>query len=644
MARIHVLNEATIGKIAAGEVVERPAAAIKELIENSLDAGATSVTVEITDGGMGMFRVSDNGCGIDESDIRLAFERHATSKIRTETDLDSVSTLGFRGEALASIAAVGKVTMITRTQGTDTGLEIQNNGGVILSIREKPCAIGTTIIVKEIFFNTPVRKGFMKKTSVETGAVTDLVSRMILSRPDVSFRFISNGNRIFQSVGDGNLLTAVMTVFGRHASLTMRKVEGHGNGIIVHGYVGVGENARGNRNNELFFINQRVMQSPLLSKALENACRERVMIGKFPVCAIHIKISYEAVDVNVHPNKLTVRFRDEEAVSEALMMLIRDALRDEDAFEHPVDMHLTGRKPSRPEDPIGIAVRPPQGERQESPPLVTTSKTIPKATDRDRTAKLESVALPDLVQTDESPATGSQVLSEPPASARWRMDPAEASLSEPFPVRPSSLPPEENSCQVVLDLEKEIPLNLHGALFNTYIMIEKDDQLLLIDQHAVHERLLFDRFVSSCDQGNAGQILLIPLIISLTKKELAVVFDNLDILEGIGFSIEPFGENEIAVRTVPVILGNAQSETFLRDAVAEIENGRIPGKDKRREALLQLACKHAVKGGEPLTDDVLRWIVSEMLEKKVTPTCPHGRPLVISISRRELDRKFKRIQ
>ena len=358
MGKIKLLSESMIGKIAAGEVVERPVSAVKELVENSLDAGASAVTVEIREGGLAYLRVTDNGCGIDESDLRLAFERHATSKISKEPDLYSIATLGFRGEALASIAAVSHVVMTTCTAQRDTGLKVTNEGGRIQKIEEAACTTGTTIVVTDLFFNTPVRKGFIKKPSAEASAIQELMHQFILSRPDVSFRYLCDGKTVLHSPGDGQLTSAAMTVFGSKAMGSMRKVEGHASGILVKGFVGIGESARGNRGQEYFFINRRMMHSAVLSNAVEAACRERVMIGKFPVCALHIKIAYEAVDVNVHPNKLEVRFRDEKAVSDALLSIVLEALKDSDAFEKPVEMVLTPRKNEPvPERPSGGEIR-----------------------------------------------------------------------------------------------------------------------------------------------------------------------------------------------------------------------------------------------------------------------------------------------
>ena len=311
MGKIRLLTEDVIGKIAAGEVVERPAAAIKEMVENSLDAGASAITVEIKEGGIQSIRVTDNGAGIPQSDIRMAFERHATSKIVTAEDLVHVQTLGFRGEALASIAAVSKVTCITKTKADGSGIKVQNEGGAIVSIEETACPQGTTIVVKDLFYNTPVRLKFLKKPATEASYVTDYMMRLILSRPDVSFRYISQGKVIYHSPGDGQLKSAAYSVYGKELLRYMREVKGNQAGLLVNGYVGLGEGARGNRNHQTFLINGRYMRSNILSEALENACRERVMIGKYPSCVLHITMPFDKVDVNVHPNKLEVRFQEE---------------------------------------------------------------------------------------------------------------------------------------------------------------------------------------------------------------------------------------------------------------------------------------------------------------------------------------------
>ncbi len=636
MSKIRMLSESMIGKIAAGEVVERPASAMKELTENSLDAGATAITAEIRDGGLSYIRVTDNGSGIEESDIRMAFERHATSKISREQDLSSIATLGFRGEALASIAAVSRVTLITRTAQRDTGLKVINEGGKILSVEETACPVGTTITVTDLFFNTPVRKGFMKKASAEGAAVSDLIVQLILSRPDVSFRFLNGGKVQYHSPGDGQMSSAVHTIWGGQVLNSMRPVKGHLNGVIVSGYVGIGENARGNRSQEFFFINGRMMHSGILSSALETACRERVMIGRFPICAIHLQIPYEAVDVNVHPNKLEVRFRDEQAVAETVITLVTEALRDRDAFEKPVTMELKDRKAFMKEETNIPAASPAAKEPIRQPTAeVTVTRMLPPAA-----ALQQNIKKPEPVFR-ETPRPPEQYAVTNQPERRYAADSAPEISG---PAARADMPAEKAEQVSTILPEIRKPLRIFGALFNTYILIEYEDTLLMVDQHAVHERLLFDRLMQENREQHLGQELLVPYVISLTRKEIGLIEENRKELESIGLTIESFGEKDAAVRTIPVVLGEAETPGFVRDIIADLETGKGLTFEKKRADLLQTACKHAVKGGEALSEDQLRSLVTEMIEKKVTPTCPHGRPLVVAISRRELDKKFKRIQ
>ena len=644
MSKIRMLSESMIGKIAAGEVVERPASAMKELIENSLDAGATAVTAEIRDGGLSYIRVTDNGSGIDESDIRMAFERHATSKVSKEQDLTAIATLGFRGEALASIAAVSHVSLTTRTSNRDTGLHVINEGGKIVSVEEMACPVGTTITVTDLFFNTPVRKGFMKKAAAEGAAVSDLIIQLILSRPDVSFRFITGGKVQYHSPGDGQLSSAVHTIWGGQVLKTMRLVKGHLNGIMLDGYVGIGENSRGNRGQEFFFINGRMMHSGILSGALETACRERVMIGRFPICALHLRIAYESVDINVHPNKLEVRFRDEIAVSEAVTTLVLEALQERDAFERPVIMELNHedksflQEESKPSEaaPSGSVIK--KGFRAPTAD-VTVSARLPASA----SVPEKERPFPVFREINENP---SNYHTTEKTKRMYAADAMPAVSIAPGNIKPAETDPIPEKAEQVNTILPEItkPLKIFGALFNTYILIEYEDHLLMVDQHAVHERLLFDRLMQEHQIQNLGQELLVPFIVPMTPREISMIEENQKELESIGLTIESFGEKDAAVRTIPMILGEAETAEFIKDILADLETGKGLTFDKKRADLLQTACKHAVKGGERLSEDQLRSLVTEMIEKKVTPTCPHGRPLVVAITRRELDKKFKRIQ
>ena len=634
---IRLLTQEVIGKIAAGEVVERPSAAIKELVENSLDAGATAVTVEIRDGGITYFRVTDNGSGIRQSEIRMAFERHATSKITASDDLNAIQTLGFRGEALASIAAVAKVTCTTRTHADDTGIKVQNEGGQITSMEETACPEGTTFVVRELFYNTPVRLKFLKKPVTEAGLVSDLMMRLILSRPDVSFRYVSQGKTLYHSAGDGQLESAVFSIYGSEMKRTMRRVHGCEGGVVVDGYVGIGEGARSNRSHESFFINGRYMRSGLLSSAVESGVRERVMIGKYPTCVIHLTMSYEQVDVNVHPNKLEVRFQNEAAVAQAVENIIRDSIADRDALERPTPMLLTEEE--RPQLPVQVTKTVPTNTPQ-TQPLMVKSQTVPTMT------AVESNPTPAAVPVQQrAPIPTVPVMRSPAATVQRYLE--EETLPQPLSSVPETIaqtPLEGEQVESFLpDAPK--PMKLLGVVFNTFILVEYEDHLLMIDQHAVHERLLFDKLSKAYDQHEAGQELLVPLVLHVSRREQELLEDNKAVLESIGLSVESFGDQEISVRSLPMILGQPQAADFIRDILDQLqsERGQI-NMDKRRASILQLACKKAVKGGDPLSEDEIRDLVSRMIDQQVTPTCPHGRPLVVAISHRELDKRFKRIQ
>lgn len=639
---IRLLTQEVIGKIAAGEVVERPAAAIKELVENSLDAGATAVTVEIRDGGISYFRVTDNGSGIRQSDIRMAFERHATSKISASDDLAAIQTLGFRGEALASIAAVGRVTCTTRTKEDATGVKVQNDGGQITSIEETACPEGTTFIVRELFYNTPVRLKFLKKPATEAGLVSDLMMRLILSRPDVSFRYISQGKTLYHSAGDGQLASAVFSIYGSEMRRTMRQVHGCQSGVVLDGFVGIGEGARGSRGHQSFFINGRYMRSGLLSAAVESGVRERVMIGKFPTCVLHLTMPFDAVDVNVHPNKLEVRFQNEQAIAQAVEDIVRDSIADRDALERPTPMLLTPAIPATA--PVQVTketeIRPNSVSlEQNKPNSASAVQAVPSISKPNVVPPLAPAAA--LPQRGPIPAR-TAVLQQPSDMVRQYM--AEETLPPPASsqVVPAAPDPEQTPSFLP---EAPKPMKLLGVAFNTFILVEYEDHLLMIDQHAVHERLLFDKLSKAYDQHEAGQELLIPLVIPVSQREQELLEENRALLEGIGLTVELFGDHEVSVRSLPMILGQPQAADFIRDLLDQLQSERgVINMDKRRSAILQIACKKAVKGGDALSEDEIRDLVSRMIDQKVTPTCPHGRPLIVAISHQELDKRFRRIQ
>ncbi len=663
--KIALLTDEVIGKIAAGEVVERPSAAIKELVENSLDAGATSVTVEIRDGGISYFRVTDNGSGIQAEDIRMAFERHATSKIRRTDDLFSIATLGFRGEALASIAAVAHVTCTTRTKNDTSGIRVKNSGGVIESIEEAACPEGTTFVVRDLFFNTPVRLKFLKKPATEAGFVSDLMMRLILSRPDVSFRYVSQGKTLYHSAGDGKLSSAVFSIYGRELLRSMREVNGHQGGLILKGFVGVGESGRASRNHQSFFINGRFMRSALLSAAVEAACRERVLNGKYPVCVLHLTMPYDAVDVNVHPNKLEVRFQQEAAVAEAVEAIVRDAFAEQTALEQPTMMHLTQESP--PTVPVTMVKQ----TVTVTEPQSVAKMTVLKDEKNDRTTKkteIKPTAVQEKTQTQEalkqnqnvpvfptreermpvlevcnSPALVLERREAAPAlsSGRTTIPPLNASERK----HPERRTPIQAEQQRILPETEKNGMRLIGTLFDSYILVEYEQNLLLIDQQAVHERMLFDRMMKALDQQRCGQELLTPMLVTLTRREQQMLAEHQEELEAIGLIVESFGENEVSIRSIPMIMGQPQAAGLLRDILDQLEGERgVISLEKRRAAILALACKRSVRPGDRLNESDLRELVSRVVDRHMIPASPRGTPMVVALNRTDIDRRFRRMQ
>lgn len=640
MQHIHQLPPDVIGQIAAGEVVERPAAAIKELVENSMDAGATAITVDIRDGGITSFRVSDNGSGIAPQDIRLAFARHATSKISTAADLYGVRSLGFRGEALASIAAVAKVTCQTRQKGQDTGIFLLNEGGEILEIRDAACPDGTSFTIKDLFFNAPVRRKFLKKPAAETAAVSELMARLILSHPSTSFRFMADGKMVYFSAGDGKLSSAVMSVYGTETLKLLTPVEGGMNGVLLSGFVGVGDAGRGNRGHEHFFLNGRAMKSPLLSGALENACRQRVTIGRFPMCVLHLTMPYENADVNVHPNKWEVRFQDERGVREAVETVVFDALQktNEAPPIPPLFFSATEHTPAPAKIEVTQPAPPSQDQPKESkekapPPLSAFTEDGAPPSFAPAPAPREKAPLPPLPAPQKM-----RVMKDSGASLLPPRSPSSQAVIQ------ADTQPQQTQDALVESAFLEEPIRILGVAFNTYIVMEYKNLLILSDQHAVHERLLYEKFMRETETAPASQALLIPLAVRLSKAEYACYEENADALLRAGFDLTPFGDDTVQMRGVPMILGQPQAEKCLIEALDELLQNPSCTPADRTSRVIQMSCKHAVKGGERLPDESVKQLIRDVIEQKVTPTCPHGRPLMVQLTRTDLEKRFKRIQ
>jgi len=689
------LDEEIIGKIAAGEVVENPASAIKELIENSLDAGATCVTVEIRDGGISYLRVTDNGRGIPARDVRLAFERHATSKIRKSEDLFNLRTLGFRGEALASIAAVSKLTLTTRHTGEENGTRAVNEGGIIQSISEAASPQGTTIVARDLFFNTPVRLKFLKKPVTEAARVAEVIARLILAHPDISFKLIHNSKQVYSSSGNGDLRSAVFCLYGREIANAMIPVKSEGS-VSVNGLVGIGAQARSNRSRQTFIVNGRTIRSPLLTQALEEGCRERVTIGHYPICVLNIQMPVTMVDVNVHPNKLEVRFSDENLIYQNVKAAVFDSF-SASALDSAPKMSLTREETkvftgsvrvidTENEEGIAKARQETQKENQEAQteqPIKVRVLSVPMQEGEAQTSKEEKAERPTVKQhTDFSSFVtqyfGGSALRESVIPGKMRnqgsVQPvaAQASIEEPAAQNPDSekktieentpliqkqesVPKQDSMPEPVQENMLASEKNEHlgpalegysilGVAFDTYIILQNDKQMIFIDQHAAHERILYEKLMREIDAGVGSQMLMVSQIVHVTPQDRAKIETYSEEIKSAGFDIEPFGDDSYQIRAVPNVLGVPQSKSAFLEMVDRLGELRVLStQQKRRDAILQMACKKAIKGGDKLTIEEIRPLLADMMAGSAPPTCPHGRPLVVILTRSELEKRFRRI-
>ena len=659
---IRILDAATVGRIAAGEVVERPASVVKELVENSLDAGATSVTVEIRDGGIGYMRVTDNGCGIEPGQVRLAFENHATSKLVTPEQLDDIRTLGFRGEALPSIAAVARVEMTTRAKAQEAGTRLNVEGGRNMIVREIGCPEGTTVIMRDLFFNIPVRRAFLRKAQYEAALVNDTVARMILGSPKISFRFINNGRTVYHSFGDGDLRHAVFAVYGRETAENMLEVDQSEGAMRIRGLVGVGEQAKATRAHEAFFINGRSVRCPLLSQALESVCRERVTIGMYPMCALHLTLAPGSVDVNVHPNKLEVRFRDEGATRTCVESMLRDALQGGSM------LRLKAEKPAIVEEKHTVEQLP----LPDMDNVTANTTEVQNAQTEVVNQKTEVSNIATKVVKDALPDDAFEALIQA-ERRRLGISPSGSELREtafaPWPKRSpvpdvmtfagggtvpfaqmhgpmaTKTPPAQPIEQLTLAQDRDsAPYRVIGVLFKTYILLECEDAFLLIDQHAAHERLRYDALAKAVEEGVASQRLLTPQIVRVSAREMTLVEENMDALTAAGYDISPIGDRDLQIRAVPHIHGHAELTPRFMDVISSLSGLGSAALEARRDEILQAACKGAVKAGDALSDSEIKALLSQMEASGAPPTCPHGRPVIKTFSRREIERMFRRIQ
>lgn len=639
MANITVLDQNTINKIAAGEVVERPMSVVKELLENAIDAKATAITVEIKDGGISFIRVTDNGCGIPKEEIPLAFLRHATSKIRTVEDLFTISSLGFRGEALASIAAVSQVELITKTSDALTGFRYQIEGGQEKSMEEVGAPEGTTFISRNLFYNTPARKKFLKTAATEAAHVAGLVEKLAMSHPDISIRFIQNNQNKLHTSGNHNLKDLVYTLFGREIAANLLPVEQVIGDGRVTGFVGKPVIARNNRNVEHYFINGRYIKSSIIARAIEEAYKPFLMQHKYPFVMLHITMEPESLDVNVHPTKMELRFRDGEEVFVRIRDAVSQALAHRELIPK-VELAHTDRA-SRQEE---------EREREKRRAMG------PEPFEKKRMGFYEQT----LKQLTSMPEDG--FLKEGfgnNAGGAGQLKPLrsqQTSLSTAFPVNPPSeagSPPKplEESQQMELFDDKFLGKGarekhrLIGQLFNTYWLVEYRQQLFIIDQHAAHEKVLFERTMASLKTRDFGtQSVSPPIILTLTVNEELLMKKYMSYFQGMGFEIEHFGGREYAVRGVPANLFSIAKKDLLLEMLDGLSEDAQAGEpDMIYEKVASMSCKAAVKGNHTMTGAEADALIDQLLDMENPYACPHGRPTILSMSKYELEKKFKRI-
>ena len=625
MPIIHVLDQNTINKIAAGEVIERPASVVKELLENAIDAKATAITVEIREGGIGFIRVTDNGCGIAKEDLPLAFLRHSTSKIRSVEDLFTVSSLGFRGEALSSIAAVAQVEVITKTADHLTGSRYQIEGGAEKSMEEIGAPDGTTFIARNLFYNTPVRRKFLKTPVTEGAHVADLVEKIALSHPEISIRFIQNNQNKLHTSGNHNLKDIVYTIYGREITANLIALEHKTEVISISGLIGKPVIARSNRNFENYFINGRYIKSGIICKAIEEAYKPFMMQHKYPFTMLHISIEPEYLDVNVHPTKMELRFRD----GEAIFCQIRDAVSDALMHKELIPEVILDEKKKREEE--ARELRKLTQEKRIPIPEPFEKKRLEQLQPRSEKPQTENP------QT-ENPQTENPLMRENQTAYTVCKTPA-ASVRQP---KPEQL---ELFAEKLLEPKARSRHRLIGQLFDTYWLVEFQEQLYIIDQHAAHEKVLYEKTMASLKTREyTSQMVNPPIILTLGSNEEVLLKKHMKYFTDIGFEIEPFGGKEYAVRGVPGNLFAIAKKELLMEMLDSLsDETAVSDPQIIYEKVASMSCKAAVKGNHAMSSLEADRLIDQLLELDNPYACPHGRPTIISMSKYELEKKFKRI-
>ncbi|MGN1197812.1 MAG: DNA mismatch repair endonuclease MutL [Acetatifactor sp.] len=637
MAKIHVLDSETIDKIAAGEVVERPSSVVKELVENAIDAGATSLSVEIKDGGIELIRVTDNGCGMEKDQLRTAFLRHATSKIEKSEDLTHLSSLGFRGEALSSIAAVSKVEVITKTPGSLTGTRICMEGPKEVVFEEIGAPDGTTFLMRNLFYNTPVRRKFLKQPATEGSYIADLMEHLALSRPVISFKLVVNGQMKFHTSGNGDLREVIYRIYGRDVANALIPIKWEQEGIKVEGFLGKPVQVRSTRNYEIYFINGRFIKSNVIARAIEEGYKEYLMQHKFPFCVLHISMDSSKVDVNVHPTKMDIRFTNPMGFSAYLCGAVKYTLKHHEMIPQA---SLASEKEQR-------------AERKEEE-KAKAAERVPEPFEVNRRNEVQQVVKCVREETSYTTQANSEreIVRNPvwerikgvekSETERLEAEIKEADQTEIGEPQTEQLSLFENK---VLSVENRPHFRIVGQVFETYWLVEFQDKLLMIDQHAAHEKVNYERLMKQYREKNViSQGLMPPIIISMTAQEEMVLLENKEVFESLGFEIEAFGGNEYALRSVPVDLyGCGEKEMFLEVLDQLAEGGNYGGIRVVEEKIASMSCKAAVKGNNLLRQEEAEALIDELLTLENPYNCPHGRPTIVEMTKTEMERKFKRI-
>lgn len=681
MGKIIVLDELTACQIAAGEVVERPASVVKEMAENAIDAGASKISVEIRNGGIKYIGIEDNGCGFAPDDAVIAFDKHATSKIRGPEDLFRIGTLGFRGEALASIAAVSEVELRTKEKNSDCGVYVKFAGGELLEQGECGCKEGSAFTVRNLFYNTPARYKFLKKDNTEAGYVADAVQKLALSHPEISFRLVSDGKSMLFTPGNGDLMSCLHSLFGKQISACVRTVEFAENGIAVSGFAGVQDAFYGNRNRQFFFVNGRYIKNKTISAAVDEAYKTITMKGRYPFMMLCLSVNAASVDVNVHPTKVEVRFADEGAVFHAVYHGIRNALFGETAEKPEKEEALPAAGGENPDVQSAPSQHAPglggiagfaQGGSGKSFKRSMAGDTASAFVSLFETA--ENLArggnAPGEPEKDGSPIfasedgpdgaalqAGKEETATAGGSATWAtatqpvdLPQAESLTAEPAGVSPaigslsqSAAPAGGATGEKYGDNDIYVSSTVVGQLFDTYILLQYREELVLLDQHAAHERLMYEKIRRSLEEDEAeSQALLAPLTVRLSPPEFASFRENSAFFERLGFEIEEFGSNTLAVRSIPMILSGSNIAEFLISGIGLLAAGKEKVDLFSDRAVYTMACKAAIKANRRLRPEEIDALLRDLAAVKNPGTCPHGRPITVRITKYEIERKFHR--